>query len=218
MQERSLSAWLPAVTMERWHASIVMPPPNGSRLSCGAKLESSQRECYHTACQMAPHSMTTGAGSFKRLLGATPTHDSHGQPQDGDQPNPGDCAYRSRTKRNGSFLVTLRKEANHECHEGTADQPCEPGTYVELKMIVGIGIHRTHSLKNERSGEEDRQRDDWCLHQPSTGPPAATPTIARITLTATKYNAKRYDECAASRRVGRTFRSRAVMVINGVCA
>src|ERR1051325_870941 len=28
----------------------VLMPPNGSRLSCGAKLECSQTEFYHTAC------------------------------------------------------------------------------------------------------------------------------------------------------------------------
>src|SRR5438105_1931402 len=47
-------------------------PPNGSRLSCGAKLECSQIEFYNTASKTLLKSLRTGADSFKRLLGSGP--------------------------------------------------------------------------------------------------------------------------------------------------
>src|SRR6266571_7883420 len=46
--------------------------PNGSRLSCGAGLEHSQGEFYHTALKTFSGSLGTGAASFKRWLGCAP--------------------------------------------------------------------------------------------------------------------------------------------------
>jgi hypothetical protein len=45
-------------------------PPNGMRLSCGAELNDSQTEFYHTARRdVLRDSLRTGADSFKRVLG-----------------------------------------------------------------------------------------------------------------------------------------------------
>jgi len=44
--------------------------PNESRLSCGAGLEHSQGEFYHTARKTFSGSLGTGAASFKRMLGS----------------------------------------------------------------------------------------------------------------------------------------------------
>src|SRR6266576_3423612 len=46
--------------------------PNESRLSCGAGLEHSQGEFYHTARKTFSGSLGTGAASFKRWLGCAP--------------------------------------------------------------------------------------------------------------------------------------------------
>src|SRR5438093_4115709 len=48
------------------------PLPNESRLSCGAELEGSQGEFYHTARKTFSGPLRTGAASFKRWLGCAP--------------------------------------------------------------------------------------------------------------------------------------------------
>ncbi len=52
----------------------MLMPPNGSRLSCGAGLEHSQGEFYHTARKTFSGSSGTGAASFKRLLDSALTN------------------------------------------------------------------------------------------------------------------------------------------------
>ena len=47
-------------------------PPNEWRLSCGAGLEHSQGEFYHTARKTFSGSLGAGAASFKRWLGCAP--------------------------------------------------------------------------------------------------------------------------------------------------
>src|SRR5881296_1046073 len=51
---------------------VTVKRPNGSRLSCGAGLEHSQGEFYHTARKTFSGSLGTGAASFKRWLGCAP--------------------------------------------------------------------------------------------------------------------------------------------------
>ena|SRR5213593_614713 len=53
---------------------VTVKRPNGSRLSCGAGLEHSQGEFYHTARKTFSGSLGTGAASFKRMLGRRPAH------------------------------------------------------------------------------------------------------------------------------------------------
>ena len=51
-----------------------LPPPNGSRLSCGAELEGSQTEFYNTEAERFSRSCRArGAASFKRWLGTAHT-------------------------------------------------------------------------------------------------------------------------------------------------
>jgi len=61
---------VPVVTrMKFFDIAIGLGPPNESRLSCGAGLEHSQGEFYHTARKTFSGSLGTGAASFKRWLG-----------------------------------------------------------------------------------------------------------------------------------------------------
>ncbi len=45
-------------------------PSNERRLSCGAELECSQTELYHSDAWTSPGLLRTGADSFKRVLGS----------------------------------------------------------------------------------------------------------------------------------------------------
>jgi hypothetical protein len=47
---------------------IQKPPPNESRLSCGAKLKCSQTECYHNTCRMFSEPIEDGRRQLQALV------------------------------------------------------------------------------------------------------------------------------------------------------
>src|SRR5437870_2691630 len=60
-------------------------PPNGSRLSCGAKLECSQPEFYNTACKTFSGSIGDGRRQLQALVRLRTTSHSSGPSSPGTQ-------------------------------------------------------------------------------------------------------------------------------------